>query len=36
MCQWNPPGNHAAIGEGESLALNPAAHLANDIIGHAL
>jgi TonB family protein len=36
MCKWNPPGKHAAIGEGESLAVNPAAHLATDIVGHAL
>jgi TonB family protein len=36
MCAWNPPGRHAAIGEGDSLALNPAARLANDVTGHAL
>jgi TonB family protein len=36
MCKWNPPGNHAAIGEGESLAVNPVAHLRNDVVGHAL
>jgi TonB family protein len=35
-CQWNPPGQHAAIGQGDSLAVNPVAHLVSDIAGHAL
>lgn len=35
-CEWNPPGKHAPIGEGESVALNPAARLVNDVAGHAL
>jgi TonB family protein len=35
-CQWNPPGKHVAIGQGDSLAVNPVAHLANDVAGHAL
>jgi len=35
-CAWNPPGKHAAIAQGDSLAINPVAHLANDMIGHAL
>jgi TonB family protein len=35
-CRWNPPGKHAAISQGDSLAINPVAHLANDIVGHAL
>ncbi len=35
-CQWNPPGKHAAIGQGDSLAVNPVAHLVSDIAGHAL
>jgi len=35
-CEWTPRGKHAPIGEGESIALNPAARLANDVAGHAL
>ena len=35
-CEWNAPGKHAPIGEGESVALNPAARLVNDVAGHAL
>jgi len=35
-CQWNPPGNHVAIGQGDSLAVNPVAHLLSDVAGHAL
>ncbi len=35
-CLWNPPGNRAAIGQGESLAINPVAHLAVDVAGHSL
>jgi TonB family protein len=35
-CQWDPPGKHAPISQGDSLAVNPAAHLAVDVAGHAL
>ena len=35
-CDWNPPGKHAPIAEAESVALNPVAHLVNDVAGHAL
>jgi len=35
-CQWNPPGGRASISQGESLAVNPAAHLANDVVDHTL
>jgi TonB family protein len=35
-CLWRPPGNRAAIGQGDSLAINPVAHLAVDVAGHAL
>jgi TonB family protein len=35
-CAWNPPGRHAPVGEGQSVALHPAARLVNDVAGHAL
>ena len=35
-CKWDPPGTHASIGEGESLAIDPAARLNKDVVGHAL
>jgi hypothetical protein len=35
-CAWNPPGRHAPVGEGQSVALDPAARLVNDVAGHAL
>ena len=34
-CQWTAPG-HAAISEGQSLALEPAARLLTEIAGHTL
>jgi TonB family protein len=34
-CQWKPPG-HAAISEGQALALEPAARLQTEIAGHTL
>ena len=34
-CQWTAPG-HAAIGEGQSLALEPAARLLTEIVGSTL
>lgn len=35
-CEWTPPGSRLAIGEGDSLAVNPVAHLATDAAAHAL
>lgn len=35
-CLWNPPGRHATIGQGESLAVDPVARLTNDVAGRAL
>jgi len=35
-CHWDPPGKHAPIGQGDSLAVNPVAHLAVDVAGRAL
>jgi len=35
-CQWSAPGDRAVIGQGDSLAINPVAHLAVDVVGHTL
>lgn len=33
---WTPPGARAAVAEGSSFALEPAATLKSDVIGHTL
>jgi TonB family protein len=35
-CEWMPPGHHTAIGEGDSLAIHPVAHLQSEVIGRTL
>jgi hypothetical protein len=35
-CSWKPKGENAALGDGEALALEPAAKLTTDVAGHAL
>lgn len=35
-CDWEPPGSHQALDQGETLALNPVAHLSTDVAGLVL
>jgi TonB family protein len=35
-CDWKMPDMAQSVGEGEALALDPAARLLSDIVGHAL
>lgn len=35
-CSWRPHGSRAMVGQGGSLALESAAHLRTDVVGHAL
>ena len=35
-CDWKMPDMAQSVGEGEALALDPAARLLTDVVGHAL
>lgn len=36
QCDWTPPGARAAVHDNEAFALEPAARLETDVIGHTL
>lgn|GEM_PF-901106 len=35
-CEWNPPAGHESLGDGAIVAIDPAARLETDVVGHAL
>lgn len=35
-CAWTPPAGHASLGDGAIVAIDPAARLKTDIVGHTL
>jgi TonB family protein len=35
-CKWTPPGGQHTVSEHDVVALNPAAKLLTDVVGHAL
>lgn len=35
-CRWTPKGEQVALGDGDALALEPAAKLVTDVTGHTL
>ncbi len=35
-CSWTPPAGHGGLGEGGIVAIDPAARLESDVVGHTL